>query len=96
MRYGFIGHNTWVGELGADAIAYPIEGLTLTAGPRLQFGTDDFAETYFGISPVESVASGLDAYDASGGLLATGVESARATSSTSAGASRVRSGRTGS
>ena len=74
VRYGFVGHNTFVGELGADAIAYPIEGLTLTAGPRFQFGTDSFAQTYFGISTSESVASGLDFYDASGGLLATGVE----------------------
>lgn len=74
VRYGVIGHNAWVGEVGADAIAYPIQGLTLTAGPRLQFGTDNFAQTYFGISADESVASGLDAYDASGGLLATGLE----------------------
>jgi outer membrane protein len=74
VRYGIIGHNTWVGEIGADAIAYPIEGLTLTAGPRLQFGTDNFAQTYFGISAEESAASGLEAYDASGGLLATGLE----------------------
>lgn len=74
VRYGFVGHNSWVGELGADAISYPIEGLTLTVGPRFQFGTDKFAETYFGVSPSESAASGLDAYDASGGLLATGVE----------------------
>lgn len=74
VRYGIIGHNAWVGELGADAIAYPIEGLTLTAGPRLQFGTDNFAQTYFGISQDESTASGLDAYQASGGLLATGIE----------------------
>jgi outer membrane protein len=74
VRYGIIGHNTWVGEIGADAISYPIEGLTLTAGPRLQFGTDNFAQTYFGISAEESAASGLEAYDASGGLLATGLE----------------------
>ena len=74
VRYGFVGHNAWTGELGADAIAYPLEGLTLTAGPRLQFGTDNFAETYFGISPEESAASGLDQYSANGGLLATGVE----------------------
>ena len=43
VRYGVIGHNSWVGELGADAIAYPVEGLTLTAGPRLSFGSDKFA-----------------------------------------------------
>ena len=74
VRYGFVGHNAWVGEIGADAIAYPVEGLTLTAGPRFQFGTDSFAQTYFGVSPEESAASGLEPFDASGGLLATGVE----------------------
>lgn len=74
VRYGFVGHNAWVGELGADAIAYPIDGLTLTAGPRFQFGADNFAQTYFGVSPAESAASGLATFDASGGLLATGLE----------------------
>ena len=74
VRYGFVGHNAWVGEIGADAIAYPIEGLTLTAGPRLEFGDDRFAQTYFGISPDEFAASGLERYDASGGLLGAGIE----------------------
>lgn len=74
VRYGFVGHNSWVGEIGADAIAYPTEGLTLTAGPRLNFGTDRFAQTYFGVSDRESDASGLEAYDAEGGLLGAGVE----------------------
>lgn len=74
VRYGFVGHNAWVGEIGADGIAYPIEGLTLTAGPRLSFGDDRFARTYFGVSDSESVASGLPAYDANGGLLGAGVE----------------------
>jgi outer membrane scaffolding protein for murein synthesis (MipA/OmpV family) len=74
VRYGFVGHNAWVGEIGADAIAYPVDGLTLTAGPRFQFGTDSFARTYFGVSPEESDASGLEPFDASGGLYATGVE----------------------
>jgi outer membrane scaffolding protein for murein synthesis (MipA/OmpV family) len=74
VRYGFVGHNSWVGEVGGDAIAYPLDGLTLTLGPRFSFGTDDFANTYFGVSSKESAASGLDAYDASGGLLATGLE----------------------
>lgn len=74
VRYGFVGHNSWVGEIGADAIAYPMEGLTLTAGPRLNFGTDRFAQTYFGVSDSESKASGLEKYDATGGLLGAGVE----------------------
>ena len=75
MRYGVIGSNAWVGDVGADAIAYPIDGLTLTLGPRLNFGDDRFANTYFGISPEESARNGnLPAYDASGGLLGAGVE----------------------
>jgi outer membrane scaffolding protein for murein synthesis (MipA/OmpV family) len=74
VRYGFVGHNTWVGEIGADAIGYPLEGLTLTLGPRLEFGSDRFAETYFGVSATESQASGLSEFDANGGLLGAGVE----------------------
>jgi MipA family protein len=74
VRYGFIGHNAWTGDVGADGIAYPMDGLTLTLGPRLGFGTDRFAETYFGISEAESEASGLEPFDAHGGLLSAGVE----------------------
>jgi outer membrane scaffolding protein for murein synthesis (MipA/OmpV family) len=74
VRYGFVGHNAWVGEIGADAIAYPMDGLTVTLGPRLEFGDNKFAETYFGVSPAEEAASGLEAFDAKGGLLAAGLE----------------------
>jgi outer membrane scaffolding protein for murein synthesis (MipA/OmpV family) len=74
VRYGVIGHNAWVGEVGADGIAYPMEGLTVTLGPRLSFGTDNFAQTYFGVSGPESAASGLPEYSASGGLLGAGME----------------------
>ena len=70
VRYGIIGSNAWVGDVGADAIAYPVDGLTLTLGPRLNFGSNRFANTYFGISPEESAKNGnLPAYDADGGLI---------------------------
>jgi outer membrane scaffolding protein for murein synthesis (MipA/OmpV family) len=74
VRYGFIGHNAWVGEIGADGIAYPMEGLTLTLGPRLEFGDNRFADTYFGISAEEAAASGLPEFQADGGLLGAGLE----------------------
>lgn len=74
MRYGIIGHHTWVGELGADAISYPIEGLTLTLGPRVELGSDRFVSTYFGISPEESANSGLSAWDTQGGVYGIGIE----------------------
>jgi outer membrane scaffolding protein for murein synthesis (MipA/OmpV family) len=74
LRYGFIGHHAWVGDIGADGIAYPLDGLTLTLGPRLQLGDDSFAGTYFGISAEEAARSGLPEFDASGGVLGAGVE----------------------
>jgi outer membrane scaffolding protein for murein synthesis (MipA/OmpV family) len=74
VRYGFGGHEAWVAEVGADAIYQPIEGLIVNAGPRLEFGTQGFMETYFGITDEESIASGLPAYSPGGGLTAVGFE----------------------
>ncbi|MEM8571663.1 MAG: MipA/OmpV family protein [Pseudomonadota bacterium] len=72
-RYGVIGHNSWTGEVGADGIAYPVDGLTLTFGPRLSLGSDRFAETYYGVNERGAERSGLSEFDAEGGLLGVGV-----------------------
>ncbi len=76
LRYGIGGHESFVGELGADVKLHPSERLTLKAGPRMLLGSDDYASTYFGVSPDEALASnGLyDAYDADGGVVSAGVE----------------------
>lgn len=76
LRYGVIGHNAFVGEIGADVFLRPTDRLTLRAGPRALFGTDNYAQTYFGVSPAEAAASGgnFAAFDASGGLISAGVE----------------------
>ncbi|MEO0861880.1 MAG: MipA/OmpV family protein [Pseudomonadota bacterium] len=74
VRYGIIGHEAFVGELGADVFVRPSDRLTLRAGPRAFFGDSDYASTYFGVTAAESAASGLPAFDADGGLLTTGVE----------------------
>ncbi len=73
-RYGVIGHESFVGELGADLIMRPTDGLTLTLGPRMFLGDDTYASTYFGVTPAESALSGLPAFNASGGALSAGVE----------------------
>ncbi len=75
-RYGVVGHESWVGELGADVVARPADRLTLTAGPRLFLGDDTFASTYYGVTALESVASGgaFAPYSASGGALRAGFE----------------------
>ncbi|MEP3027007.1 MAG: MipA/OmpV family protein [Pseudoruegeria sp.] len=74
VRYGLIGHNAFVGEIGADYIVRPADGWTLTAGPRLLLGSGDYTDTYFGITGDESVSSGLAAYDPDGGLVEAGLE----------------------
>lgn len=74
VRYGVIGHESVVGEVGADLKAYPTDRLTLTLGPRLLVGSGDYSATYFGVSESEALASDYSAYDADGGLLSAGLE----------------------
>jgi MipA family protein len=65
-RKGFGGHHGLVADVGMDLIARPTERLSLRAGPRLFYGDDEYAETYF-----SATAPG---FDASGGLLSSGLE----------------------
>ncbi|WP_185962109.1 MipA/OmpV family protein [Palleronia caenipelagi] len=74
LRYGFAGHEGFVGELGADFKMHPNDRLTLLAGPRFLIGDDDFADAYFSVSDDEAARSQFDAYDADGGLVTAGVE----------------------
>jgi outer membrane protein len=73
-RYGVIGHNAWVGELGADMIIYPTDRAKLWLGPRVFLGSDDYSATYFGVTAAEAAASGLSAFAAEGGVVSAGLE----------------------
>jgi len=79
VRYGAIGHHSFVGELGADLVLRPSDRLTLTAGPRFVIGSNKFNDTYFGVTGPESVASlaaggTLGVYNPGGGAVSAGVE----------------------
>ncbi|WP_040615521.1 MipA/OmpV family protein [Oceanicola granulosus] len=75
VRYGVIGHESLVAEVGADAVFRPLGGLTMSVGPRMLFGSEQYSDTYFGVSAAESAASGtLAAYEADGGPVSAGVE----------------------
>lgn len=73
-RYGVIGHGAWVSEVGADYIMRPTDTLEISVGPRLFFGSDDYASTYFGVTMAEAGASAFAAYAAQGGLLSMGLD----------------------
>jgi outer membrane scaffolding protein for murein synthesis (MipA/OmpV family) len=66
VRYGVVGHESFVAKLGADLIYKPTAPWEFRAGPRLFAGDDDYADTYFSDSRVDYVAGG--------GLLSGGVE----------------------
>lgn len=74
LRYGAIGHESWVGEVGAYYVARPTDGLAFRVGPRLLFGSDSYTDTYFGVSSDEAANSDFDAYDPDGGLVSAGIE----------------------
>jgi outer membrane protein len=72
VRKGVTGHSAVTGTLGADVIYRPNRSWLFTAGPRVNFGDDDFAQTYFGV-PTGGTATFAE-YTATGGALGAGVE----------------------
>ena len=72
VRQGFGGHHGVTGTIGSDAIFRPNDRLTITAGPRINFGDTEYAATYFGVTTAEAAASSYGAYDADGGVLGAG------------------------
>jgi len=73
VRRGFNGHEGWVAELGADGILRPTDELTLKLGPRLSFASENYMDTYFSVSPAETITSGYAAFNPSGGIKSAGI-----------------------
>jgi outer membrane protein len=74
LRYGVTGHKGIVGEAGLDVLAKPMDKLSVYGGPRVSFANTRYMDSYFSVTPAESVASGLAAFSAKGGLKSVGVE----------------------
>ncbi|MFC7703958.1 MipA/OmpV family protein [Plastorhodobacter daqingensis] len=74
LRYGVIGHESLVGELGFDSLFRISDALLIHAGPRVDLASSRFTRTYFGVSEAEAVASAFDAYRPSGGVVSVGLE----------------------
>ncbi|MFN3662193.1 MipA/OmpV family protein [Yoonia sp.] len=73
LRYGIGGHQSLVGDLGADFIEQITPQWELRAGPRALWGSEDYAQTYFGVSAADSLTSDFAQYDAGSGLVSAGV-----------------------
>jgi len=70
LRRGFGGHEGWAGEAGADLIVRPMEGLRVSAGPRVSYADDRYMDTYF---TVPAGTAGFAAFNADGGIKSYGV-----------------------
>lgn len=74
LRYGVIGHHASVAEFGADWKAIKTDSFQLSIGPRLEYGSRRFNQTYFGVTAAEAVSSGLAAFAPGAGLISAGLE----------------------
>lgn len=45
----------------------------LSVGPRVRLADDDYVESFFGVTPTQSVRSGLSTFEAGGGVVSAGV-----------------------
>ena len=73
VRRGFGGHEGIVADFSADLILPLNERMTFAFGPRYTATDAKYAQSYFSVSNVEALASGLPAYDAKGGSNSVGL-----------------------
>lgn len=75
IRQGFNGYSGQVAQFGIDLIGNPTEELELRFGPRAGWGSENYMETYFGITSKEAARSPLynDAYKADAGFNTVGL-----------------------
>jgi outer membrane scaffolding protein for murein synthesis (MipA/OmpV family) len=73
VRYGVVGHQAVVADLGADYTIGLGPHVTISAGPRALWGDDRYARTYFGVSPDEAGVSAFEAFDAKAGFVSAGL-----------------------
>ena len=67
LRHGIRAHKGIVGELAGDAFYDVTPAIRVSGGPRVNFASKKYFDTYYGINAEESVTSGLSVYDPDGG-----------------------------
>lgn len=72
LRKGLGGHEGWIGQTGVDFVARDGDEWLFSIGPRVTWSDGRYHRAYFGVTPAESVRTGLAAYDPDGGVQALG------------------------
>jgi outer membrane protein len=72
VRRGLGGHDGWIGNVGADFVMRDKDRYLFSIGPRVTVSDRNYHRAYFGVTPQESVATGLAVYDPDGGVHAVG------------------------
>ncbi len=67
------GHGGIIATLSAAYTFRPVEDLGLTVGTSARWVSDDYADTYFSVSPAGAVASGLRTFEAESGVTDIGL-----------------------
>ena len=78
IRQGVNGHEGLIGELSLRTGARLVvagQPVIIHVGPEITLVDDAYNETFFGVDGAQSAASGLDVFEAGGGLLAYGLGS---------------------
>jgi len=75
-RYAFGGAHGLIGEVGIDLTAKLTPELTIIGGPVVNLASDNYMDTYFGVTSAESAATRgrLGAFDPTGGIKSVGVK----------------------
>lgn len=73
---GLGGHDGVLGDVGADYVWRNGDKYVFSIGPRLLFSDGRYQRAYFGVTPAESLATGLAAYRPGGGIHGLAVASA--------------------
>jgi outer membrane protein len=74
-RKGLGGHDGWIGDVGADYIVRDGDKYVFSIGPRVTVANARYQRAYFGVTPEESLVSGLPVYRPSSGVTAVGATS---------------------
>jgi outer membrane protein len=72
LRHGFGGHSGLMADAGIDVVGR-FGQWTLSAGPRVSWSDDEYAQRYFGVNVRQSLRSGYAVFTPEGGIRSWGV-----------------------